>query len=204
MRHYMEKKCRSPICWNEVGERRILGPEIVQETEEKVRVIRERLRTAQSRQKSYADNKRRKLEFEVGGLVYLKVSPMKRIKRFGMNKKLSPRYIGPFPICEKIGEVAYRLKLPESLEGIHNVFHVSMLRKCVREPKENVEIPATSLQEDLTDEEYPTHILDTKERKIRHKVIRFLKIKWSNHSKDVATWELEEDMKKSYSNLLQN
>ena len=92
------RRCRAPIYWDEVGERKFLGPDIIQETEEKVRLIRERLRTAQSRQKSYADNKRRDFHLETGDLVYLKVSPMKGVKRFGQGKKLSPRYIGPFPV----------------------------------------------------------------------------------------------------------
>lgn len=157
------RKCRTPICWVEVGKRKLEGPELVQQTEEKVQIIRERLRIAQSRQKSYADNRRRDLHFEVGDLVYIKVSPRKGIKRFGQGRKLSARYVGHFPISAQIGDVAYRVSLPDSLAGIHNVFHVSMVRKCLKEPTECVSIPTSELHDDLTYEEFPISILDTKE-----------------------------------------
>jgi hypothetical protein len=134
------RKCGTPICWDEVGERKMLGPEIIQDTEEKIRIIRERLQTAQSRQSSYANAGRRNIQFDIGQFAYLKVSPMKGVKRFGMGKKLSPRFIGPFPIIKQVGEVAYKLELPESLSGIHNVFHVSMLRKCLQKPSEHIDI----------------------------------------------------------------
>ena len=120
---------------------------------------------AQNRQRSYANAGRRNIQFDIGELAYLKVSPMKGVKRFGMSKKLSPRYIGPFLVIKQVGEVAYKLELPESLSGIHNVFHVSMLRKCLQEPDKYIDIQAPQLQEDLTYEEYPIRILDIKERK---------------------------------------
>ncbi|CAM8905384.1 unnamed protein product [Rhodiola kirilowii] len=123
------RKCRSPICWDNVGERQLLGPEIVRDTVEKIKLIRERLRVAQSRQKSYADVRRRDLEFHVGDHVFHKVSPTKGISRFSIRGKLSPRFIGPFEILERVGSLAYRLALPPVLAGVHNVFHVSMLRK---------------------------------------------------------------------------
>ena len=106
------RKCRTPICWDEVGERRLIGLEIVQDTTEKVNMIRERLKIANDRQKSYADNRRRDLKFEMGDQVFLRVSPWKGILRFGKRGKLSPRYIGPYEIVDKVGEVAYRLRLP--------------------------------------------------------------------------------------------
>ncbi|GFY87070.1 hypothetical protein Acr_05g0007090 [Actinidia rufa] len=123
------RKCRSPICWTEVGERQMLGPEIVQLTTDKIKVIQQRLQTAQSRQKSYADIRRRELEFEEGDHVFLKVSPSKGINRFGKKGKLKPRYIGPFEVLQRIGTVAYRIALPPELSHVHDVFHVSMLRK---------------------------------------------------------------------------
>uniref|UniRef100_A0A2N9HS09 Reverse transcriptase domain-containing protein n=1 Tax=Fagus sylvatica TaxID=28930 RepID=A0A2N9HS09_FAGSY len=123
------RRCRSPICWDEVGERKILGPEIVLKTCEKIELIRERLRVAQSRQKSYADTRRRDLEFEIGDMVFVRVAPMKGVMRFGKKGKLSPRYVGPFEILERVGPVAYKLALPPALSGIHNVFHISMLRR---------------------------------------------------------------------------
>ncbi|GKV48698.1 hypothetical protein SLEP1_g55501 [Rubroshorea leprosula] len=125
------RRCRSPICWTDVGERSLLGPELVQQATEKVHLIREHLRVAQSRQKSYADNRRRDLEFAVGEKVFLKVSPTQGVVRFGIRGKLSPRLIGPFEILERVGEVAYRLALPPNLSEVHNVFHVSMPRKYV-------------------------------------------------------------------------
>nr|CAD1823352.1 unnamed protein product [Ananas comosus var. bracteatus] len=105
------RRCRSPICWDDVGERRLIGPDLVEDAEAKIRIARERLLTAQSRQRSYADQRRRDLEFQVGEHVLLKVSPSRGIKRFGLRNKLSPRFVGPFEILERIGPVAYRLAL---------------------------------------------------------------------------------------------
>ena len=134
------RRCRTPVCWDDVGERKLLGPDIVLQTTDKIQLIRKRLFTAQSRQKSYADNRRRELNFLVGDHVLLKVSPTKGVMRFGVRGKLSPRFVGPFEILEKIGAVAYRLALPPSLAGVHNVFHVSILRKYVPDPNHVVEL----------------------------------------------------------------
>ena len=123
------RHCRSSVCWTEVGDKSLLEPELVRETTEKVALIRERLRTAQSRQKSYADRRRRPLEFNVGDHVFLRVSPKKGLVRFNRGGgKLAPRYIGPFEVLERVGAVAYRLALPPQLGNVHNVFHVSQLR----------------------------------------------------------------------------
>ena len=157
------KRCRSPICWEEIGERKYLGPDLVQQAEEKLRIIREHLKAAQSRQKTQADKKRREVEFKAGDFVYLKVSPKKGTRHFGLRGKLSPRYVGPFQIINKVGAVAYRLELPPNLLGIHNVFHVSTLKKCEFPPK-TVELPLTELQLDLSYEEHPIKILDVKDR----------------------------------------
>lgn len=128
------QKCRSPLGWFEVGELGLVGPDLVQQAVEKVKLIRERLRTAQSRQKSYSDTRRRDLEFDIDDWVFLKVSPMKGIMRFGKKGKLSPRYIGPYRIVRRIGRVAYQLELPPELEAVHPVFHVSMLQKRIGDP----------------------------------------------------------------------
>jgi hypothetical protein len=130
------RRCQTPLFWNEIGERKVFGPDILQEAEKKVCMVRENLRVAQSRQKSYADYRRRELSFEVGDFVYLKVSPMSSLRRFKVRGKLAPRFIGPFKILEKRGEVAYQLELPPQLSDVHNVFHVSQLKKCLREPEE--------------------------------------------------------------------
>ncbi|XP_073112178.1 uncharacterized protein [Elaeis guineensis] len=198
------RKCRSPICWDEVGERKLLGPEIVQQTVEKVHMIQERLRTAQSRQKSYTDNRRRELEFHVGDHVFLRISPTKGVMRFGVRGKLSPRYIGPFEILDRIGEVAYRLALPPTLSGVHDVFHISMLRKYIPDPSHVVSYEPLRLQKDMTYEEYPVRIVDKKDQVLRHRIIPYVKIQWGNHSEREATWELETEMKIKYPQLFEN
>ena len=119
------RKCKSPLCWEEVGERKLLGPEIIQMTYEKIDLIHKRLQTAQSQQKSYYDNSRKKVEFEVGDMVFLKVALMKGVMRFRKKGKLSPRFVGPFEILKRIGKVTYELSLPPTLAGVHNVFHLS-------------------------------------------------------------------------------
>ncbi|CAM8977083.1 unnamed protein product [Rhodiola kirilowii] len=125
------RRCRSPIGWVELGESRLLGPDMIRDATDKVRLIKDKLLAAQSRQKSYADPKHRELEFQVGDLVFLRISPMKGMMRFGKKGKLSPRYIGPFEILERVGNVAYRLALPSTLSSVHTVFHISMLRKYI-------------------------------------------------------------------------
>ena len=194
------KRCRSPICWEEIGERKYLGPDLVQQDEEKLGIIREHLKAAQSRQKTQADKKRREVEFKAGDFVYLKVSPKKGTRRFGLRGKLSPRYVGPFQIINKVGAVAYRLELPPNLSGIHNVFHVSTLKKCELPPK-TVELPLTELQPDLSYEEHPIKILDVKYRVMRKRTIRFVKVQWSNHTEEEATWEKEDDLHACFPHL---
>ena len=125
-----------------------------------VQTVRENLRIAQTRQKSYADGKRRDLTFRVGDFVYLKVSPMSGIRRFNIKGKLAPRYIGPFKVLERKGEVAYRLELPLSLSGVHDVFHISQLRKCQQVPEEQAPLDGLEVQEDLTYTEHPVKILE--------------------------------------------
>ncbi|WVZ70434.1 hypothetical protein U9M48_019105 [Paspalum notatum var. saurae] len=130
------KRCRTPLFWNQTGEKQLFGSDIIQDAEQQLWIVQENLRVAQSRQRSYADVRRRDLSFKVDDHVYLKVSQMRSIRRFNMKEKLAPRYIGPFKIMEKKGEVAYRLELPPSLSGVHDVFHMSQLKKCLRVPEE--------------------------------------------------------------------
>ncbi|GJS92664.1 putative reverse transcriptase domain-containing protein [Tanacetum coccineum] len=128
-------KCRSPVCWAEVGEVQLTGSEIVQETTEKIIQIKQRIQAARDRQKSYANLKRKPMEFQVGDRVMLKVSPWKGVVHFGKRGKLNPRYVGPFKVLEKVGSVAYKLELPQEPSRVHNTFHVSNLKKCyVDEP----------------------------------------------------------------------
>ncbi|EOY08659.1 DNA/RNA polymerases superfamily protein [Theobroma cacao] len=173
------RRCRSPIGWLEVGERKLLGPEFVQDATEKIHMIRQRMLTAQSRQKSYADNRRRDLEFQVGDHVFLKVSPTKGVMRFGKKGKLSPRYIGPFEILEKVGVVAYRLALPPDLSNIHPVFHVSMLRKYNPDP---------------------SHVI-RQVKKLRSKDVASVKVLWRNHTSEEVTWEAEDEMRTKHPHL---
>ena len=134
--------------------------------------------------------------------MFLKVSPTKGVRRFGIKGKLSPRYIGPFEILDRVGAVAYRLTLPPSLENVHNVFHVSMLRKCLIDPEQTIELPPQQqLEKDLSYAEHPIKILGIQDQKLRNRTMRFIKIQWSRHSKEEATWELESEMKKYFSQI---
>ncbi|KAH9763231.1 Endonuclease [Citrus sinensis] len=169
------RKCRSPICWDEVGERKLLGPELIQITVDKIKLIRGRLQTAQSRQKSYADRRRRELEFEKGDFVFLKGSPWKGVFRFGKKGKLSPRFIGPFEILERIGPVDYRIALPPSLSRLHNVFHVSVLRKYIADPSHVLDNQPIQITEDMSYEEQPIEIVDRNEQVLRNRVISLVK-----------------------------
>jgi hypothetical protein len=126
------RRCCTLLNWIELGEKVIFGPDLVEEADATVRHIQENLKAAKSRQETYTNKRRRPLEFEVGGHVYLRVSPMKGVKRFGVKGKLAPRYIGPLPILVKCGSVAYKLDLPSSLAGVHDIFHVLQLKKCLK------------------------------------------------------------------------
>ncbi|KAK1625982.1 hypothetical protein QYE76_000297 [Lolium multiflorum] len=199
------RKCRTPN-WSEVGDSQVFGPDVLREAEEKVHKIREYLKTAQSRQKSYADKRRREMTFEIGDFVYLKVSPLKGMQRFQLKGKLAPRYVGPFKILSRRGEVSYKLELPEEMSAVHNVFHISLLRKCLEVPEKtevfkNIDHRAIDINKDLTYREVPIRILEEAFRTTRTRSIKFLKIQWSNHTEEEATWEREEDMKKEYPDL---
>ncbi|CAL5390249.1 unnamed protein product [Camellia sinensis] len=195
------RKCRSPICWTEVGDGPLLGPEIVYETTEKVKLIQQRLKTAQSRQKSYADVRRRDSEYEVGDHVFVKVTPMKGQTRFGVKGKLAPRYVGPYEIIEKINPVAYQVALPPEMEHMHNVFHISMLRDYLRDPFHVIEPTRVVLSDDYTYEEQPIQIVNKRIKKLRNKEIPLVKVDWQNHGGVYTTWEREDDMAKRYPKL---
>ena len=162
------------------------------------KVIRDNLKAAQSRQKSYYDSKHRDLAFEIGDLVYLRVSPMKGTRRFGIKGKLAPRYVGPFKIVSKRGDLAYQLELPSNFANVHDVFHVSQLQKCFKTPDRTVNLEDIELQEDLSYREHPVAILEETKRKTRNKSIKFLKVKWSHHSDNEATWEHEDHLCSEY------
>ncbi|WVZ89990.1 hypothetical protein U9M48_036331 [Paspalum notatum var. saurae] len=177
------RRCRTPLNWSEPGERVTFGPRLGNTSEKN---------KARSRRKSYSDKRRRPLTFEEDDHVYLRVSPMKGVHRFGVKGKLAPRYVGPFKITEQCGPVAYRLELPPHLAAVHDVFHVSQLKKCLRVPEEVIDTSQIRIQPDLTYEEKPIKILDQKQRSTRRRTINFYKVQWSNHSEEEATWEQEE------------
>ena len=154
------RKCRTPICWDEVRERKMNSVELVEVTSENICVIRERLKVAQDRQKSYADVRRKELEFEIDHLVFFKIAPLKRVIRFQKRRKLNLRYIVLFKIIERIGLVAYCLELPSKLSRIHNVFHVLMLRKYIPDPSLVLEAPPIELKEYLSFEVQPVGTMD--------------------------------------------
>jgi hypothetical protein len=192
------RPCRTPLSCSESGERVIYGPDIVTEAEEKVKQIQANILAAQSRQKGYTDKRRNPLEFEVGDHIYLRVSPMKGVRCFGIKGKLAPRYIGLYSIIDKYGQTFYQVKLPAKLSGVHNVFHVSQLKRCLK-PLTNVIIEDTILLEpDLTYKAYPIKVLNQQDRVTRNKTTQFYKIQWNEHSEDKATWECDEFLRSNY------
>nr|GEY25797.1 putative reverse transcriptase domain-containing protein [Tanacetum cinerariifolium] len=174
------RKCRSPVCESEVGDSQLTGPKLIRETTKKIVQIKNRLLTARSRQKSYADVRHKPMEFEVGDMVMLKVSPWKGVIRFRKRGKLSPRYIGPFEIIKRIGPVAYKLELTEKLCGIHNTFQVSNLKKCLAD--ENLVIPLKEIQLDdkLHFIEEPVEIMDQEVKQLKQSQISIVKVRWNS------------------------
>jgi hypothetical protein len=154
------RRCWTPLNWLELGERWFFKPDMVKETEENVQRIIHNLKEAQARQKNYADKRRQPLVFQVNDHVYLKVSPIKGVNRFGVKGKLAPRYISQFLILERYGPVAYRLQLLETLSVVHNVFHVSQLKKYLWVPDQTIDVVDVALEPDLTYSEHPIRILD--------------------------------------------
>ncbi|KAK2374394.1 hypothetical protein QL285_075360 [Trifolium repens] len=192
------RKCRTPLCWTEVGDRSFLGPDIVQETTLKIKSIRDKLKVAQSRQKSYADKRRRFLEFQEGDHVFLRVTPKLGLRGVFKTKKLCPRFIGPYQILRRVGPVAYQLALPPSMSGLHDVFHVSQLRKYIPDPYQPVELEQIDLQPDLTYQPDPVRIVERDAKILRNKRIPVVKVEWAQSPDGEFTWELESDMRKSY------
>ena len=149
------RKCRTALCWTELSEKKIIGPDLIQETKEKVKMIRERLKVATDRQKSYANMRRKDIRHVIDEKVFLKVSLWNKVLRFWKKRKLSPRFIGPHEVIEKVGLVAYRLFLPPELEKIHNFFHMSLLRRYRSDPSHVVSLETIELRLDLTYKEEP-------------------------------------------------
>jgi hypothetical protein len=182
-------QCCTPLNWIEPVKKAIFGPDLVEEAEVTVHRIKDNLKAAKSRKEAYANKKLRPMEFKVGDHVYLRVSPMKGVKRFGVKGKLAPHYSGLFPILEKYGTVAYKLDLTPSLARVHDIFHVSQLKKRLEAPMDVVLPEVTPLEADLSYPEHPMKVLDQKDCVMRQKTIKFFKIQWSNHSNEEATSE---------------
>ncbi|GJV72043.1 putative reverse transcriptase domain-containing protein [Tanacetum coccineum] len=192
------RKCRSPICWSEVRDSQLTGPELIRETTKKINQIKNRLLTTRCRQKSYANVRRKLMEFDVGDMVMLRVLPWKGVLRFGKRGKLSPRYVGPFKIIESIGLVAYRLELLEKLCGIHNTFHVSNLKKGLAD--KNLVIPLEEIQLDANIEE-PVEIIDREVKRLKQSRIPIVKVRWNSRRGLEFTWEREDFFMRKYPHI---
>ncbi|GJV09465.1 putative reverse transcriptase domain-containing protein [Tanacetum coccineum] len=195
------RKCRSPVCWAEVGEVQLTGPEIVHETTEKIVQIKQRIQAARDRQKSYADLKRKPMEFQIGDKVMLKVSPWKGVVRFGKRGKLNPRYVGPFKVLERVGSVAYKLELPEELSRVHNTFHVSNLKKCYADEPLAVPLDGLHFDDKLQFVEEPVEIVDREVKRLRKSRVPIVKVRWNSRRGPEFTWEREDQFKKKYPHL---
>ncbi|GJX66652.1 putative reverse transcriptase domain-containing protein [Tanacetum coccineum] len=194
-------KYRSPIMWAEVGDDHLIRPELVQETTEKISQIKDRLKAAQDRQKNYVDKRRKPLEFSVGDYVLLKVSPWKGMVRFGKKGKLAPRFVGPFKIIKKVGTVAYRLDLPEKLNGVHDTFHVSNLKKCLADPTLQVPLDEIRIDDTLNFVEEPVEIMKREFKNLKRSRIAIVKVRWNSKRGSEFTWEREDQMKLKYPHL---
>ena len=183
------RRCRTPTCWTELNEHKIIGPDLVKDTEEKVQIIQESLKDVSDRQRSYPNLKRKDIEYEVGDKVFLKVSPWKKILHFGRKGKLSPRFIGPYEILKKVGPVAYRLALPLELAKLHDVLHVSMIQRYRSDPLHILPVQDIQLQEGFTFDEEPKAILDREIRQLRNKQVPLVKVLWQHHGREEVTWE---------------
>ena len=181
-----------------MGESSITGLGLIKDASKKVSLIRQHLLTAQSLQKSYADVRRRPLEFEVEDHVFLKVMPKRGVVRFGKRGKLSPRFIGPFEILKRVGTVAYWLALPPSMSGVHKVFHISMLRRYTSDPAHVVDWGEIEVDTDETFEEGLVCIMDRRDKVLRRKTVRLVRVLWQHRGVEESTWESEDTMRATY------
>ncbi|GJW88284.1 putative reverse transcriptase domain-containing protein [Tanacetum coccineum] len=197
---YGQKYC-SPVCWAEVGQVQLTSLEIVQETTEKIIQIKQRMQAARDRQKSYADLKRKLMDFQVGDKVMLKVLPWKGVVRFGKRGKLNLRYVGPFKVLEKVGSVAYKLELPEDLSRVHNTFHVSNLKKCYADEPLAVSLDGLHFVDKLQFIEEPVEIMDHEVKRLKKSRIPIIKVRCNSMRGSEFTWEREEQFRKKYPHL---
>ncbi|GJR36478.1 reverse transcriptase domain-containing protein [Tanacetum coccineum] len=186
------RRCRSPVCWAEVGQVQLTGPELVQESTERIIQIKQRIQTARDRQKSYADLKRKPMEFQVGDKVMLKVSPWKGVVRFGKRGKLNPIYVRPFKVLKKVGAVTYKLELPQELSRVHNTFHVSNLKKCYSDDPLVVPLEGLQVDDKLHFVEEPVEVMDREVKQLRRSRVPIVKVRWNSRQGPEFTWERED------------
>ncbi|GJV74971.1 putative reverse transcriptase domain-containing protein [Tanacetum coccineum] len=187
-----------------VGEAQRTGPELIQETTEKIVLIKQWMQAAQDRQKSYADRKRKPMEFEVGDMVMLKVSPWKGIVQFGKRGKLNPRYVGPFKVLAKVGKVAYKLELPQELSRVHHTFHVSNLKKCYADEPLVMPLEGIHVDDKLQFVEEPVEIMEREIKRLKQSRIPLVKVRWNSRRGPEFTWEREDSFKQKYPQLFTN
>ncbi|GKA60316.1 hypothetical protein Tco_0759723 [Tanacetum coccineum] len=187
--------------WAEVGEGQLIRPELVQETTEKISQIKDRLKAIRDHQKSYDDKRRKPLEFSAGDYVLLKVSPWKGVVCFRKKGKQAPRFVGLFEIVKKVGLVAYRLRLLEELNGVHDTFHVSNLKKCLADPTLQVPLDEIRVDVKLNFVEEPVEILEREFKKLKRSRIAIVKVRWNSKRGREFTWEREDQMRLKYPHL---
>ncbi|GKA02081.1 hypothetical protein Tco_0674746 [Tanacetum coccineum] len=198
------QKCRSPVCWAEVGDVQLMGPEIIHETTKNILQIRQRLQAARDQQRSYANVRRKPLEFQVGDRVMLKVSPWKGVVRFGKRGKLNPRYIRPFKFLDRIGPVAYRLEIPKELSNVHNTFYVSNLKKCISDESLIIPMKELWLDDKLNFVEEPIEIMNREVKQLKQSRIPIVKVRWNSKRGSEFTWEREDQIRAKYPHLFTN
>ncbi|GJS01704.1 putative reverse transcriptase domain-containing protein [Tanacetum coccineum] len=195
------RKCRSLVCWAEVREVQLTGLEIVQETTKKVIQIKQRIQATHDRQKSYADLKRKSMEFQVGDRVMLKVSPWKGVVCFGRRGKLNPRYVGPFKVLAKVGAISYKLELPQELSRVHSMSHVSNLKKCYSDKPLAIPLDGLHIDEKLHFVEEPIEIIDREVKRLKQRRILIFKVRWNSRRDPELTWEHEDQFQKKNPHL---
>nr|GEW25631.1 putative reverse transcriptase domain-containing protein [Tanacetum cinerariifolium] len=195
------RKCRSPVCWAEVGDVQLTGPEIDHETTKKIVQIKSRIQAALDRQKSYADMKRKSMDFQVGDRVMLKFSPWKGVVCFGKRGKLNPRYVRPFKVLSKVGDVAHILEIPQQISRVHNTFHVSNLKRCLSDESLVIPLDELYINDKLHFVEEPVEIMDREIKQLKRSRIPIIKVRWNSKRGPKFTWERKDQFKKTYPHL---